>query len=614
MTSKRSPKGPVNSVVLTPFHDEMEGLALAAATAPASAAWGTSNLAHFYPTYLADEFEVSKVLWCNGATVGTDLIDVALYRLSDPATGRMDLIRAIGGVPSAFTASVVQESGMPHVTCLNVMSGNSSTDAATYATVAVQLAIGKLYVLAVENSHGTSATAVSSIDGGPTFTSRSTVQYNGTLNRVSIWTCVPAANYNGTLTINFGATTQTGCVWSLEEFSGVDTAVNDGMVQQATGTGTSVTPQVTLAAFASAYNATYAALANIADTTTTPKTGFIELTDTSAATPLQCLETEWRVANDTTPNGTITSAAWGGCAIEIKAATRPASPWRIARVLLTSGNDSTDRSNTPGYTTASVTLKKGRLYLMSVENSHASSAAAVNAITGGGTWTSRSTTQYNSSLNRVSVWSCVPTADVVGTIDIAFSAAQTGCVWSLLELVGVDTTTNDGVVQQVAATGNTTTPIVSLAAFGSISNACFFVEGNVASAATPGRGLTEMSDDTAATPAQYMETAWRVDSSTYPFATITSAQWGACAIELACDTSTVFIPNSEPETPNIYMAFVVNGTTATLLSTSQALSNLRSAGILTQASSFPLPSSLLVTGVAPTRVPLAGFSGRSLIG
>jgi hypothetical protein len=494
------------------------------------------------------------------------------------------------------------------------MSGNSSADATSYVTAAVQLRIGKLYLLSVENS-AAAAAVVSSVDGGPTFASRSTVAYNTNANRVSIWSAVPVANYNGTLTINFGGgNTQTGCVWSLEEFSGVDTTTTDGVVQQATGTGSSVTPLATLGAFAAIYNAAYGALANIGDSTTAPGSGWIELADTGAATPAQYLETQWRQANDTTVDGTITSGVWGACAVEIKAATRP-SMWRIARALITNGNDSTDRSNTPGYTTASVTLKRGRLYLMAVENS-AASAAAVNVITGGGTWTSRSTTQYNGTANRVSIWSCVPAEDYVGTIDIAFAAAQTGCVWALVENVGVDTTTNDGIIQQAAATGNTTTPLVSLAAFGGLNNATFACHANVGdSTTTPGRGFTELSDDGAATPAQYLETQWRQDDATYCEGAITSGQWGSCAVEIACDTtSPVVIPAAEVETPNVYMAFVVSGTTATLLSTSQALSNLRSAGIMSQASTFPLPSSLLVTGVAPSRVPLAGFSSRSLIG
>jgi hypothetical protein len=183
-------------------------------------------------------------------------------------------------------------------------------------------------------------------------------------------------------------------------------------------------------------------------------------------------------------------------------------------------------------------------------------------------------------------------------------------------MCGVNTTTADGIVQAVVATGNTAIPLVSLAAFNNDNNATFACHANVGdSTTTPGKGFTELSDDGAATPAQYMETQWRQDPAPYCEAAITSGQWGSIALEIACDnTSSVVIPASEPETPDVYMAFVVSGTTATLLSTSQALSNLRSAGIMTQASMFPLPSSLLVTGVAPTRVPLAGFSSRSLIG
>jgi hypothetical protein len=613
MTQKQVAKHPINPVCITPFHDAMNGLGLAQVTAPASAAWGTANLAHFYPINLLEPLTVLKPYWTNGSTIGTDNIDMAIYRLTDPATGRMDMIRSIGATPSGATASVVQEAGWPQVTCLNVTSSNSSADATTYTTAAVQLRIGKLYLLSVENS-AASAGAVSSIDNGPTFTSRSTTQYNTTANRVSIWSAVPVSNYNGTLVINFGANTQTGCVWSLEEFSGVDTSSNNGVVQQNVGTGTSVTPQVTLGAFTAVYNATYFACSNIADTTTTPKARFVELVDISAATPLQTLETQWAQVNDTTPNGTITSGVWGACAVEIKAATRP-GPWRISRALITNGNDSVDRLS---YTTASVTLKKGRLYLMAVANSGSTQLTTdPPACTGGGTWTLQ-TSPHTAGAGYVSISSCVPTADYTGTIsiDYVYGHAQTGCIWALVEFVGVDTTTWDGIVQRGTGAGNTTTPLVEMLAFSGLNNATFACHVNVGdSTTTPGRGFTELTDDGTATPTQYLETQWRQDDATYCEATITSGEWVSCAVEIKCDTSSpVIIPESKPETPNVYMAFVVNGTTATLLSDSPALSNLRAAGIMSQASTFPLPSSLLVTGVAPSRVPLAGCSSRSLIG
>jgi hypothetical protein len=283
-----------------------------------------ANEAHFYPLLLLEPFTVAKAFVCNGATTGTDSWDVGVYQMTNMSTGRMDLIRSTGKTLSAGTASAVAETATWHVAANHaaITAGNDSTDSATYTTASITLKAGRLYIASIENSHGTSASAVSAITGGPTFSAApatSTTLYNTNLNRISIWTAVPTVDYTGTLTIAFGGTTQTGCVWAINEFSGVDTSTNNGIVQSAVGTGSSVTPLATLAAFGSANNATFQCHGHAAATSTAPGTGFTELSDTTTATPAQALETEWTVANDTTADATITSAAWGAVAVEIKA-------------------------------------------------------------------------------------------------------------------------------------------------------------------------------------------------------------------------------------------------------------------------------------------------------
>src|SRR6185369_12852358 len=138
----------------------------------------------------------------------------------------------------------------------NITSGGSTTDATSYATASVTLKTGVLYLLSVSNTKASAANAVSSIDGGPTFVSRSTTTFApSTAGRISIWSCVPTTDYTGTLTINFGGgNTQTNCGWNLNAFYHVDTATNDGIVQNAVGTGTGTTALATLAAFGSANN------------------------------------------------------------------------------------------------------------------------------------------------------------------------------------------------------------------------------------------------------------------------------------------------------------------------------------------------------------------------
>lgn len=320
-----APRYRPNDFVITPYHDACGGPHANVST-PASGAWVSANRATLYPVSLPEPFTVAKAYWCNGATVGTDSIDMGIYMV-DLSAGRADLMRSLGGVLSAGSANVVQESATWRTAKANIIASSSSTDLATYTTASVTMKAGYLYLMAVENSHGTSASAVSAITNGGTWASRSSTQYNTNLNRISIWSCVPTVDYTGTIDIAFGGTTQTGACWALDMIAGVDTTTTDGIVQQAVGTGSSVTPLATLGAFGNANNATYGAHGHAAATASAPGTGFTELSDVTAATPAQALETEWQVGNDTTVDATITSAAWGMCAVEIKAdASSPIIP------------------------------------------------------------------------------------------------------------------------------------------------------------------------------------------------------------------------------------------------------------------------------------------------
>lgn len=325
------PRHPVNPVVINPYQ-QLLMFRQGGTGVPASGTWGTAARALFYPLEVWEPFVVAKAYWCNGATVGTDFIDIGAYLMTDMTTGRLDMIRSTGAVLSAGTVSVAQEAPGWRIARAQITSGNSSTDATSYATASVTLKAGRLYLLSVVNTKA-SADVISAVTGGPTFTSRATTQFNGTAHRVSLWSAVPTTDYTGTLTIDFGGgNTQTACVWSLLECSGVDTTTTDGIVQTATGTGSSTTPLATLGAFDSADNATFGINANVSDTTTTPGAGFTEMSDNNAATPAACMQTQWRVDNDTTSDGTITSAQWGAIAAEIKADT--ASPFVIPPTLI----------------------------------------------------------------------------------------------------------------------------------------------------------------------------------------------------------------------------------------------------------------------------------------
>jgi hypothetical protein len=311
---------PFNNPLISPYHDEMNGLsAIVAGSAPASGTFSAAAVL-LMPITLARPFTVVKAWVLNGVTVGTDSWDIGVYRMTDLATARLDLLYSTGPVLSAGTVNRVAEVANFRTAAANITTGVDSTDATSYTTASVTLKAGRLYLMSFVNT-AASADAITSITGGPTWTTRSSTQYNGTAHRVSIWSGVPTTDYTGTIVVGFGANTQTSGRWSLNEFANVDTATTDGVVQQAVGSGNSTTPLATLGAFGATDNATFGALANTADTTTTPGSGFYELSDLSTATtPASFLQTEYRTDNDTTVDGTITSGQWGACAVEIKAA------------------------------------------------------------------------------------------------------------------------------------------------------------------------------------------------------------------------------------------------------------------------------------------------------
>jgi len=308
------------SFFVTPFSMEGPWLEERLAYAnPTSATYPTANLAIYTPIIVPKITSIARWFWLNGATVGTDYVEVGLYRESPTGAGPGSLLAAGPRTLQAGTANFCQFAN-PGIHGTNVTSGSDDTDATVYTTASVTLKAGVLYLISVTNS-AASAAAISSIDsatgGFPTFTSRSTTQFNGTANRVSIWSCVPTEDWTGTLRINFGAT-QTAAVWGVSAYYGVDTTTNDGIVQNAVGTGTSVTPLATLAAFGSANNATVGAFGCAPSSTITASAGYVKFHGVSSSSPAQSNGAVFRSDNDTTVDCTITSNPWGACAVEIK--------------------------------------------------------------------------------------------------------------------------------------------------------------------------------------------------------------------------------------------------------------------------------------------------------
>jgi hypothetical protein len=166
---------------------------------------------------------------------------------------------------------------------------------------------------------------VSSVTGGPAWTSVATVLFNTIATptqRLTLFRAVPSVDYTGTLTIAF-ANTQTGAAWDITETFGVDTTTTQGVRQSATNQSDSATTlTATLGAFGATANATYGATAKGSTGGVTPGSGFTELADVNAATPAQALETEWRNDNDTSVDQSWSGAtAAAVIAVELVAGT-----------------------------------------------------------------------------------------------------------------------------------------------------------------------------------------------------------------------------------------------------------------------------------------------------
>jgi len=213
--------------------------------------------------------------------------------------------------------------GTPTLLTAGSDTGNS---AASYSTASITPAANEVVVLYVLVTIG-SGTAGTITPTHPSITFSSAHQsrtFNGTLRRLEMFTGVASASPSaGVITLTPSAATQTGVLWVVQQWTGVDTT--SPVVQSNAGSGTGTTLSTTLSAFASAANATAAGGGNDAagSGTWTAGTNFTLLGNPSAmSTPSTRIAGEYQLANDTSPDLTnSTSTTWGFIAAELRAAT-----------------------------------------------------------------------------------------------------------------------------------------------------------------------------------------------------------------------------------------------------------------------------------------------------
>lgn len=262
-------------------------------------------------------------------------------------------------------------------------------------------------------------------------------------------------------------------------------------------------------------------------------------------------------------------------------------------------------------TTSSATIRArpGWVYVLVVGNVMVGgSANTVTAATTSGaiTFTSRATTQFNGTQERVTMFTAVASADVTDTITITIGSGQSSGAtgYQLVVLTNVDTTTNHGIVQTATGTGNSTTPLATLSAFGSADNGTFAVHANAGTNnATPGTNFTEISDSTAAPLG--IETAYYSGNDTTADATILSSQWGSLAAEVkSLGTTRTLAPG------RYYLSLGCTGTTATVfrVSSAPAVSHL---GVYITSTSAYLGATAAFAASTNSVLPVFGITSRA---
>lgn len=208
-------------------------------------------------------------------------------------------------------------------------------------------------------------------------------------------------------------------------------------------------------------------------------------------------------------------------------------------------NDLTNGSTTNAstYNTASVTPTANHLMLLWVTNTHASSAALPTVTGCSMTWVQVDTvvgTRSTGVSQRLTLFRAMkPSGITTGQITISFGGAQSGCAWSLTDVVNAETTGSDGadaIVQSVTSsnvTGSATSLTVNLANFASAANgavACFAT--SITGTISPVGNWTKLAQATYTTPNTGIETQWYPTSDTTASASFSASNAFGIAVEV----------------------------------------------------------------------------------
>lgn len=205
-------------------------------------------------------------------------------------------------------------------------SGFSNANATSYTTASITPSADKLVLCLISSKDSDPPVPTVTGNGLSWDAVVSSVAFaNG--RKVFLFRAMGAAPSSGAVTIDFGAgNTQVRCSWIICEFGDVDTGGTNGsdaIVQSASDTsGAAASFSVPLAVFQDATNnAAYGGFCIGAAQAITEETGYTEIADVSHGGEAQALQAESKTGEDTSVSAsTSPNAAWGGVAVEIKAA------------------------------------------------------------------------------------------------------------------------------------------------------------------------------------------------------------------------------------------------------------------------------------------------------
>ena len=214
------------------------------------------------------------------------------------------------------------------IAALNLTSGGSTTDGLSYNTASVSPGANRLILVSVfMRKYGGGTFAPTVTGNGLTYVEVGSTTVPNMTGKIYLFRAMGASPTTGAINITDSGTGNCADItWCVDEFDGVDTSGTDGsgaIVQAVSATSATASSgfTITLAALGDATNnATYSAIGNNKFSSTTPGSGYTELSD--AVTGDIGQQSQWKLPGTTTPNITVVSsfASAGGTAVELKAA------------------------------------------------------------------------------------------------------------------------------------------------------------------------------------------------------------------------------------------------------------------------------------------------------